>query len=620
MVAILAADVVGYSRLMGADEEGTLSTLNAHLAEFIESLIADHKGRIVKKMGDGLLVEFASVVDAVHCAVAWQEGMAVRNADADQNGNIVFRIGINIGDVIVQDDDVFGDGVNVAARLEGLAEPGGICISRSARDQIPDKLEYGLEDLGEVAVKNIARPVRVFRVLPKGVVVSTSVKPPAGKRRWAPIGGAGLALLLIGALIWWQPWQGYIDQPAPGSGQSAKTEKPSIAVMPFANRSNDSAQAYFSSGITEDITTDLSKVTGLFITPGSATRRYRGQEIDPRVIGRKLGVRYILEGGVRRADKHLRITARLIDTSTGIQVWAERYDRELKDIFSIQDDIADRVVSALSEKLSAGPLRRVARVYTPNSDAYDYYIHGRANRIPPTPTNLAAALSLFEKAIERDPKFAGGFAGAAYVHILRYGNPFPPGKSPSAELETALRLAQKAVKLDPSFGPGWGSLSEAYMRKGLFEDALKAQKKAMELSPNDSLMRAAYGRLLGHIGRAEEGIKYVKQATRMSPDSLPMLYFLGSNYRAAGQFDAAIKALVEHRKRLGGRVVAPPTSQLIAAYVQAGQLDKARAEVAGLIRVSPRFTVAVAQRTHVYKSEAQMVLYVSALRKAGLPD
>ena len=333
LVAILAADVVGYSRLMGADEEGTLSTLNAHLAEFIESLIADHKGRIVKKMGDGLLVEFASVVDAVHCAVAWQEGMAVRNADADQNGNIVFRIGINIGDVIVQDDDVFGDGVNVAARLEGLAEPGGICISRSARDQIRDKLEYGLEDLGEVAVKNIARPVRVFRVLPKGVVVSTSVKPPAGKRRWAPIGGAGLALLLIGALIWWQPWQGYIDQPAPGSGQSAKTEKPSIAVMPFANRSNDSAQAYFSSGITEDITTDLSKVTGLFITPGSATRPLSRPGNRPTVIGRKLGVRYILEGGVRRADKHLRITARLIDTSTGIQVWAERYDRELKDIF-----------------------------------------------------------------------------------------------------------------------------------------------------------------------------------------------------------------------------------------------------------------------------------------------
>ena len=601
LVAILAADVVGYSSLMGADEEGTLNTLNAHLAEFIESLISDHKGRIVKKMGDGLLVEFASVVDA------------------DQNGNIVFRIGINIGDVIVQDDDVFGDGVNVAARLEGLADPGGICISRSARDQIRDKLDYDLKDLGEVAVKNIARPVRAFRVLPKGTIASALSKVSAGKRRRAPIVAAGLALV-VGVLIWWQPWQGYLDQASPGSGQSATTEKATIAVLPFANRSNDSAQAYFSAGITEDITTDLSKVAGLFITPGSSTRRYRGKEIDPRVIGRELGVRYILEGGVRRADKRLRITARLIDTSTGIQIWAERYDRDLKDIFSIQDDIADRVVAALSAKLSTGPLHRVARAYTPNSEAYDYYIHGRAKRIPPTPPNLAAALALFEKAISRDPKFAGGYAGAAYVHILRYGNPSPKGKTPSAELETALRLAQKAVRLDPSFGPGWGSLSEAYMRKGLFEDALKAQKKAMELSPSDSLMRASYGRLLGHIGRAEEGIKHVKQATRMSPDSLPMLYFLGSNYRAAGQFDAAIRALVEHRKRLGGRVVAPPTSQLIAAYVQAGQLDKARAEVAALAKVSPQYTIAVAQRTHVYKSAAQLALYVGALREAGLPE
>jgi adenylate cyclase len=209
---------------------------------------------------------------------------------------------------------------------------------------------------------------------------------------------------------------------------------------------------------------------------------------------------------VRRADKRLRITARLIDTSTGIQVCAERYDRDLKDIFSIQDNIADRVVAALSEKLSAGPLRRVASVYTPNTEAYDFYIQGRAKRIPPTPQNLAAALALFEKAIDCDPKFAGGYAGAAYVHIMRYGNPSPQGKTPSAELETALQLAQKAVKLDPSFGPGWGSLSEAFLRKGRFKDAIKARKKAMEMSPNGSLMRASYGQLLGHIGRADQGV------------------------------------------------------------------------------------------------------------------
>jgi adenylate cyclase len=626
LAAILAADVVGYSRLMGEDETGTLAALKAHRAELFEPKAAQHHGRTVKLTGDGELMEFPSVVKAVQFAVEIQCAMRDRNKAVPEGRRIHFRMGVNVGDVVIDGDDLYGDGVNIAARLEGIAEPGGICLSRTARDQVRDRLDLDLRDLGEVEVKNIARPVRTFAVEMnnKARALMTPVRAvplPTRARRWKAmaIGGA-LALTVIAGLLWRQPWNDAETPQHQGQTVLVRHDGPSIAVLPFANSSEDKAQDYFSAGITEDITTDLSKVVGLFVTPSSATRRYKGENIDPRAVADKLGVHHILEGGVRRAGNRLRITATLIDAAAGDQVWAERYDRDLKDVFAIQDDIADRVVAALSKKLKEGLLNRVARSYTPNLEAYDLYIQGRAKRIPPTPSNLAAALEMFEKAIEIDPGFAGGYAGGAYVHVLRYGNPSLPGASPSNDLETALRLAEKAVTLDPTFGPAWGSLSEAYTRKGRYDDALQAIQKAMEAAPNDSLMRATYGRLLGHIGRPQEGIEQVKQAMRMSPDSLPMLYFLGANYRAAGQFDNAIKALTEHRKRLGGRIIPPPTSQLIAAYVQAGALEKARAEAQALLKVAPRFTSKVAARTHSYKSTDEMARFLGALHEAGVPE
>lgn len=1021
LAAILAADVVGFSRLMGEDEEGTLATLTSHRTDLFEPTIAAFNGRVVKLMGDGILAEFASAVDAVTCAIAIQTAMSSRNAAVAEDNQILFRMGINVGDIIVEGDDIYGDGVNVAARLEGLADSGGVCISRTVRDQIRDKLDYKLDDLGEIEVKNIARPVRAFRVsseLNDDSSTNQSVQPAPSvsvpNRRRLELAIAALLLIAIGTVVWLEPWtprvepasiaqmrlplpdkpsvailpfdvtstgtgdralanainedltrglarvsglfviarsstlnyvganvsparvaqdlgvrhvvraslrrsnnrvridaeladalsgrivwshrfdhassdifvlqdqlvqllashlvenlsrtgdqhrftenvdayfswfegdkESWLNTPVSygkaralalsaldrdpnfirakallafvqtqsayfklanntkealagahkaataaitaqpddwytqsvyaqsllnlrdyegalvafdraielepananlltrstlpliflGRGKEAERrlriairlnpyhdwlpdqllgqalfvqsryrdavdsltqahqknprfignmwwraatfgqlgeqdkakkavaeimarmpdaaisrsfiqitddavmerfraglrkaglpehpplkfpKKPSIAVLPFTNMSDDKQQEYFSAGITEDITTDLSKVVGLLVTPSSATRRYKGKDIDRRVIAGELGVRHILEGGVRRVGNQLRITAKLIDAATGVQVWAERYDRKQKDVFAIQDDIADRVVAELSRRLKTTGLNRVARAYTPNLQAYDLYIQGRAKRIPPSPPNLKSALKMFEKAIEIDPRFAGGFAGAAYVHVLKYGTS-PPGTIPSNDLEAALRLAEKAVRLDPTFGPAWGSLSEAYSRKGRYDDALVAIKKAMKAAPNDSLMRATYGRLLGHIGRPLEGIEQVKQAMRMSPDSLPMLYFLGANYRAAGKFDDAIKALTEHRKRLGGRIIPSPTMQLIAAYAQAGQLEKARAETRALLKVAPRFTVAVATRTHAYKSHDEMARFLGALRQAGVP-
>jgi adenylate cyclase len=507
--------------------------------------------------------------------------------------------------------------VNVAARLEGLAESGGICISRSARDQVRDRLDFELEDLGEVEVKNIARPVRVFRVA--GVGSGAKIMPRAGTP-WLKYSAVPAIVFVAGAAgLWWL--QQSPDSSTAGSASTAEAPatKPSIAVMPFKNRSDDKAQVYFADGISEDITTDLSKVAGLFVTSRSATLKFRNGTQDPKAVATALGVRHILTGSVRRAGAKIRITATLIDAQTGGQLWAERFDRDTQDIFAIQDEISGRVVRQLSETLKGISLKRVERTYTPKVEAYDLYIKGRAERIPPTPPNLKSALAKFEKAIEIDPKFAGGYAGASIAHVLIHAAWGGAGSS-AAELDKALKLGQEAVKIDPAFGPAWGSLAEAYFRKGRHEDALEAVQKAIAAAPSDSLMRARYGRFLGYVRRPAEGIEQVREAMRMSPDSLPLLYFLALNYRAAGEFDKAVDALRAHRKRLGGRVLPAPTCQLIAALIQAGRMDEARAEAQGLLAKFPKYTAEQATRSHVYKEPDDMKQFVVALRKAGLPE
>jgi len=617
LAAIVAADVAGYSRLMGADEEGTIAALHGHRQAVIEPKLEEFHGRIANTAGDSFLIEFPSAVDALRCAIDIQAGIAARNADIPEDRQLILRIGINVGDVVTNGDDLLGDGVNVAARLEGLAETGGICLSRSARDQVRDRLDVALEDLGEIEVKNIARPVRVFRVSGVGAAPNKAARPG---RSWSRYGiAAAVAIVAVGAGLWWSQ-----QNPGPGTTGSANTAetpaiKPSIAVMPFKNRSDDKEQAYFADGISEDITTDLSKVVGLFVTSRSATLKFRNGTQDPKAVAIALGVRHILTGSVRRAGGKIRITATLIDAQTGGQLWAERFDRDTQDIFAIQDEISGRVVQQLSETLKGISLKRIERTYTPKVEAYDLYIKGRAERIPPTPPNLKSALAKFEKAIEIDPKFAGGYAGASIAHVLIHAAWGGAG-SPAAELDKALKLGQEAVKIDPAFGPAWGSLAEAYFRKGRHEDALEAVQKAIVAAPSDSLMRARYGRFLGYVRRPAEGIEEVREAMRMSPDSLPLLYFLALNYRAAGEFDKAVDALRAHRKRLGGRILPAPTCQLIAALIQAGRIDEARAEAQGLLAKFPKYTAEQATRSHVYKEPDDMKQFVVALRKAGLPE
>src|SRR5262252_2247440 len=382
LAAIFAADVAGYSRLIGADEEGTLERLMAHRRELIDPKIAEHQGRIVKTTGDGVLVEFASPVKAVRCAIEVQHGMVDRNADVPREQRIEFRIGINLGDVVVEDGDIYGDGVNVAARLENIAEPGAVYISRAVRDFVDDHAEMTLEDLGEKSLKNIAKPVRVFRIAAPDQAVAAP----------APVGSPALP------------------------------HKPSIAVLPFANMSGDAEQEYFSDGMTEDLITDLSKISALFVIARNSSFAYKGRSVKVQEIGHDLGVRFVLEGSIRKAGNRVRITAQLIDAGSGGHLWAERFDRDLTDIFATQDEVVQKIVGALAVKLTRGEEERLRRRGTNNVEAYEFWLRARELLGRGTRDSTAQARLMHRRAIEIDPDFPAPHAGLAFAAISDYVN------------------------------------------------------------------------------------------------------------------------------------------------------------------------------------------------------
>ncbi|MEP1209270.1 MAG: adenylate/guanylate cyclase domain-containing protein [Rhizobiaceae bacterium] len=621
LAAIVAADVAGYSRMMSADEEGTIAELRSHRAEVFNPALARLGGRIANTAGDSLLIEFPSAVDALKYSIDVQRDLAERNRSKQPEERFEFRIGINVGDVVAEGDDLLGDGVNVAARIEGLAPPGGICLSRSARDQVRDRLDVDLEDLGEIEVKNIRRPVRVFRVVDKDAAAKDQAPgKKKGKPRWIAVSAAMVLLAFIGAGAWWWSFQQSSLSDDRSENVLASNAKPTIAVLPFTNLSGENSESYFSSGITEDIATDLSQVSGLLVTSSSTAKKLNNNDNDLVSAAAKFDIGHLITGSVRRSAGNIRITAKLIDVKTGTQMWAERFDRKSEDIFAIQDEITGRVVEQLSAMFGTVEFARKKRAYTPNPEAYDYYLRGRAQRIPPTPENLKSAFANFNKAIEVDPKFAGGYAGAAFATILAAADSTSGQSSVKERLLSALGLAKKAVELDPEFGPGWSSLAEVHLRMGQHEQGLEAIKKAIQYAPSDALMRANYGRFLGYIGRAPEGIEQVVIAMRMNPDGLPLLFFLGSNQRAAGKYQEATSSLIDHRKRLGGRILPAPTLQLAAAYAQSGKLESARQTIAALLKVVPGFTISKAMKVHPYKSEEDQRIFKQALRDAGLPE
>ncbi len=546
LTAIFTADVEGYSRLMREDEEATVRTITSYRA-VMTKLIQQYRGRVVDSPGDNILAEFTSVVDAVNCAVEIQRELAERNADLPDNRKMVFRIGVNLGDVIQEGERIYGDGVNIAARVEGLAEGGGICISGTVYDAIEAKLGLEYEYLGEQEVKNIDRPVRVYRVLSfPGAAAHRVIKAKkAVERKWLNVALAVTAILVVGiaALGIWNfslrstpPTEELVSDkklafPLP--------DKPSLAVLPFDNMSGDPNQDYFSDGITESIITELSKLSNLFVIARNSTFTYKGKPVKVQQVAEELGVRYVLEGSVQRSGDRVRITAQLIDAQTGKHLWAENYDRKFGDIFALQDDINDHVAMALQVKLTEGEMARIRRGQTDNPQAYDYYLRGLETYRSFTKENNDQARKLYEKTVELDPNYALGWCsiGWTYYREGRFGWTDTPTKS----LALAEELGHKALTLDESMSEAYALLSVVYMARRQHDKAVAYGEKTIALAPNFASNLATVAIPYLYSGKPEVAAELVQTAMRHSP-YYPAWYLpvLGIAYRITGQYEEAI--------------------------------------------------------------------------------
>ncbi|HJY82096.1 MAG TPA: adenylate/guanylate cyclase domain-containing protein [Candidatus Binatia bacterium] len=662
LAAILSADVQGYSRLMDEDEEGTLHTLQAH-REVTDTLIHQHRGRIVGTAGDSVLAEFASVIDTVRCAVEIQQQLRVRNAELPEHRRMEFRIGINLGDVMVDGEQIYGDGVNVAARLQSLADAGGIFISGTVYDQVENKLPLAYEYLGEQAVKNITRPVRVWRVRievpsPRGALINQgptegqgegatgrarivtpphpNLPPQGGKepekrrvgtahRNWVVAAVASL-LLIAGTFLTVR----YLSRP-PVSPQSSTLvtqeaqphalplpDKPSLVVLPFANMSEDPKQEYFSDGITEDLTSDLSKISSLFVISRNSAFTYKGKAVNVQEISKEFGVRYVLEGSVRKADSQVRITAQLIDATTGYHLWTERYDRPMKDIFVLQDEIVQQIVANLRVEVPEAELERVQRIPTENLNAYDFNLRGmEALTRALLETNKEAraqAQQMFEKAIELDPQYAEAYAGLSFTYSLDWlylWNPTPQ------VLEHWSELARKAIALDPALPAPHRSLAWGYVYKRQHDQAIAEAERAVALDPNEADGYRALGNMLGWAGRPEEAIGLIEKAMRLNPrNRFPYLLNLGISYRWVGQYEKAIPPLRQASSLIPNAL--PVHWNLAVCYAELGRQEEAQAEAAEMLRVYPQFSVEAFRPFLPFKDPAMLERELAGLRKAWL--
>ncbi len=580
LAAILAADVAGYSRLVGADEEGTLARLKTHRRELVDPCVAKHRGRVVKTTGDGMLVEFASVIDALRCAVEVQRGMALRNAAEPAERRIDFRVGLHQGDIVVEDADILGDGVNIAARLEGIAAPGGICLSQRVHEDALGRTDIAFDDLGERQLKNIARPVRVYRVR----IGETSTQPAA---------------------------------PPP----LALPDKPSIAVLPFTNLSGDPEQDYFADGIVEEIITALSRMRWLFVIARNSSFTYKGRTVDVKQVARELGVRYVLEGSVRKAASRVRIAGQLIDGSTGAHLWADRFEGTLEDIFDLQDQVTASVVGAIAPRLEQAEIERARRKPTESLDAYDCYLRGMASYYQWTREGTSEALRMFYRAIELDPNFASACGAAAWCYVDRKANSWMTDRVRESA-ETA-RLARQAVALGRDDAPAlaFGGFALALV-VGDLDDGAAFIDRALALNPNLAAAWSFSGWARIWLGEPDTAIEHLARAIRLSPLDADIgrmqaatahAHFFAGRYDLASPWaEMALRAWLDHAVAL--RIAT-------ASHALAGRLEQAQKLLARLRQVDPALRVSnLRDRLGPYRRPEDLARYEEGLRRAGLPE
>ena len=616
---ILSADAVGYSRLMQKDEESTIRAL-ADSKELMANLIQQYRGRVVDAPGDNLLAEFGSVVDAAECAVKIQQELKAKNEDLPDDRRMDFRVGVNLGDVVEEAGRIYGDGVNIAARLEGLAAPGGICISGIAFDQVKNKLKRGYEDRGAHSVKNIAEPVQVYKVLLEpeyaGKVIGKA-KPAARKWRLGAFGVLALIILAVGVPIVWNNFFRVQLEPASLDKMAHPLpDKPSIAVLAFDNLSGDPEQEYLSDGISEEVITALSKTPKLLVIARTSSFKYKGKEVDVRTVGRELGVKYVLEGSVRRAGDKVRITAQLIDAKTNNHIWAERYDRDLKDIFALQDEITLKVLKALDVKLFRGEEAKMFGKGIDNLEVYIKALKARNYLYQWNREGIIESRKLTEEIIRMAPQYAAAYQGLAGVTMME--GFLGIIKSRKASLMKAIELCKKAISLDDSLPGAHGLLGFLYVQIRQYDKGIAECQKAIELAPNSADVHSFMAQGLNYAGRPEEAIAHNDKAFRLNPTGAPTYYYSGASisYFLTGRYDDTIKVCDEALKRWPQDI--PDRARLAMAYMALGREEEARKAAQELLRVDPKFSAQRFAQNMTYKDPTVATQALELMNKVGL--
>ena len=617
--AIFSADVQGYSRLMGEDDEYTVNTITTYRST-IARLVEKHHGRVVDAPGDNILAVFDSSLNAIRSAIEVQETLKTDNEKLPDNRRMNFRIGINLGDVLHKDDRIYGDGVNIAARIESLADPGGICVSRGVYEQVDGKLDIGFADLGSLSVKNIKKPVNIYKVLIDPYDGHATIGVPKAKtqmRRWMIAAIVALTTIAGSVVIFYQQSRPRFEPASIDRMAYPLPDKPSIAVLPFENYSSDAKLDFFVNGLTDDLTASLSKAPDLFVISKSSAATYKGRPIDIRQVAEEQGVQYVLEGSVQKAQDKLRITTQLIDALNGRHLWADRFDRQAKDIFALQDEIVKHVIVELQVELTQGAAARVASRGTDNLEAWLLKIeaHGEFNKF--TREGMIRARELYEAAHQADPDWARPIAGLASVDWYEAKQGWSISKE--ASVQSGIESAQRAIQMDPDEPQGYQTLGNLYALTGQRQSAIAMRRKAAELAPNDLAAVAGLATRLKDFGEEQEAVKLFEQAMRLSPKHpwwVPYAY--GVTLHLVGRKEDAVQSFKKAIDLNPTHVL--PQAFLAAVYADLGRVDEAKATADQVMRLDPKFTATRLIKSHTFHDPARDAQFRNLMHRAGLPE